>query len=323
MKQKNISNSDEIKNKIDKETRDAIQIDISKINGDIKRKGSFKYKQSIVSFIDILGFSYKKEIEDIEGSLFDFASPLAIISKTAKNVKFYIFSDCAFIVSPIKFADELLSSIRYAFSHWISDGILVRGGIAKGTFGEILTWAHPNKRHDFGSNYVSSLFSGTAVVEAVRLEESGDAALLFATENCARYYNAKYDEQIFLLSKNKPFISWTFDDKYLINLAAITSLRLIRFLQSSDDYTKIIKKLKNTLLYSIFGAKKPILPLSVILAYLSTSNITEEIRNEMYNILKFKPNIKDYRDLIETWKNTESFEFLKAIANSDSSLPNI
>lgn len=296
-------------------------INLSEISPDVKKKESFNYTESIVSYVDILGFSGKKDLDDIETTLFDFSSPLAIASRNAPNVKFYIFSDCAFIVSHIDFAGELLASIRYAFTQWISDGILVRAGIAKGSFGEMFTWLHSQNKHDYGNNFVSSLFSGTAVVEAVRLEENGNAALLFCSEECVQFFHSQLNEKILKIENNKFVLPWTNGDKALIRLAAIASRRLVKFLScNAEKYDPIIYKLKNTIMYSINSAEKPILPFSIILAVLKLPDTPDNVRKEMYKFLSVS-NIEDFEELIQGWQETEYYEIMKFIADSDSSIP--
>lgn len=48
------------------------KVKISNIIPNFKEKESFNYENSIVAYLDMLGFSYKKNIEDIEAALFDF-----------------------------------------------------------------------------------------------------------------------------------------------------------------------------------------------------------------------------------------------------------
>ena len=296
-------------------------INLSEISPDVKMKESFNYTESIVSYVDILGFSGKKDLDDIETTLFDFSSPLAIASRNAPNVKFYIFSDCAFIVSHIDFAGELLASIRYAFTQWISDGILVRAGIAKGSFGEIFTWIHSKNKKYYGKNFIASLFSGNAVVEAVRLEENGDAALLFCSEDCAQFYHSHFNEKILTIENDKMILPWTKEDKALIRLAAITSRRLVKFLSCNDEkYDSIIKKLKKTIVYSIKSAEKAILPFSIVVTVLDLPDTPETVRNAMYEFLSID-DINDYKVLIQNWQETDYYKIMKFIADSDSSIP--
>ncbi len=94
----------------------------------------------MVAYIDILGFSQKKNVEEIRYSLLDFSGPLIIAAKHYNEIRVNVFSDCAFIASPLDKANDLLSSLRYAFKQWISDGVLVRGGIARGTYEETYGW---------------------------------------------------------------------------------------------------------------------------------------------------------------------------------------
>ena len=311
------------KNSVEKslEPNEIKKIKFSEIKTEVKNPGSFNYHEAIVAYLDILGFSGKKDLEDIERTLFDFSSPLAIASKKIPDIKFYIFSDCAFIIAQVKFLREILEIIRFAFSQWISDGILVRGGIAKGSFGEMFTWLHPNAKHDFGSNFISSLFSGTAVVEAVRLEENGDAALLFCSKELAKIVQLESGEIVYEIDDNKFVIPWTYDTKFLIGIISIASRRLVKFLSSEKEvYSTIINKLKNTIIFSINLSEKPILLISIILTILKIPDTPEFVRNSLCKILLIN-DIDEYEQLIQEWKKTDYYEIVKFIADSDSSLP--
>ncbi|UCC58847.1 MAG: hypothetical protein JSW14_02805 [Candidatus Bathyarchaeum sp.] len=144
--------------------------------------------EAVVGYFDVLGFSRKKSVDDFETTLQDFLAPLAIASTSYPDIRFNVFTDCAFLAAPIEKAEELLASIRYAFTQWISDGILVRGGIAIGQYIENQSVALQMASKNFSGN----IFAGSGVVDAVKLESSGCGALLFTNEKCGKFYRQKF-----------------------------------------------------------------------------------------------------------------------------------
>lgn len=169
------------------------RIPISEI--DLSLVKSIDIPKAAVAYFDILGFSNKKDAKDIEFTLLDFYGPLAVSAKMNEKIRFNVFSDCAFLATSIDNAAELLSAIRLCFKEWIADGILVRGGIALGGYREISGVAHDATL----PNLIGNSFSGSAVVEAVKLEGSGTGALLFCDKECAKFYQEKHSERIFTL----------------------------------------------------------------------------------------------------------------------------
>jgi hypothetical protein len=102
-------------------------------------------------------------------TLADFAGALFRLAEEFKHIRFHIFSDCAFLATSIEYAADLLSAVRYSFTQWISDSILVRGGLAIGSYKE-----NRSGVQDFApKNFSWSFFAGSGVVEAVRLEGAG------------------------------------------------------------------------------------------------------------------------------------------------------
>ena len=61
---------------------------------------------------------------------------------------------------------------------------------------------------------MGSLFSGSAVTRAVKLEGSGKGALLFTNEECAEFYYKNDGEPIFEID-NSIFIGWSDEDSIL------------------------------------------------------------------------------------------------------------
>jgi hypothetical protein len=109
-------------------------IPISEIKpGKIEGK-SIEISQAVVAYLDVLGFSDKINDSDIEACILDFAGVLIVASNLYPKVHFNVFSDCAFMSAPKGNAEDLLSALRFAFGQWINDGVLVRGGLAIGSY---------------------------------------------------------------------------------------------------------------------------------------------------------------------------------------------
>ena len=109
-------------------------IPVSEIESAIMPEKAIEFKEGIVCYLDIMGFSKKQTNEDLEMTLADFAGALVRPAEQFIHIRFHIFSDCAFLAASIENAKDLLSAVRYAFTQWISDSILVRGGLAIGSY---------------------------------------------------------------------------------------------------------------------------------------------------------------------------------------------
>jgi hypothetical protein len=276
-----------------------VKVPLSKIKSGKNQEKSISISDAIVVYIDILGFSEKKDGEDIEMCLLDFSGPLTLAAHHFPQVRFNVFSDCAFIASNKENAKDLLSAIRYSFSQWISDGILVRGGIAIGSYNETQSSAQCIAP----KNYVGSLFSGSAVTGAVKLEGSGKGALLFTNEECAELYYKNYGEPIFKID-DSILIGWSDEDSILYWFTGISFLRLINLFTIKKNNKSIIDKLLNNIIYA-FDVTDSLLPRFLVLAILSSSIISPEVREKVINILKVKDpdDFIPFKDMINEWLN--------------------
>jgi len=276
---------------------------------------------AVVAYFDILGFSEKKDDEEIEACLADFSAALILSARQNPNIRFNIFSDCAFLSASITDAASLLSAIRFAFLEWIADGMLIRGGISIGSYREIKTTAQ-----DMSSiNVISSLFSGSGVTKAVKLE-SGPGALLFADNACSDLYNRQYGEPIFILD-NHIVIGWSDKRDSLYQFAALSLIRLLKLLALNDEKYKLIKeKLLNNIKYSNVAIGDPLFLLSLSLPILSLPVITSEIRRNALCLLGIESNYFDYchKNLdkaCNAWFDKVENKMLLALADMDSSIP--
>lgn len=294
------------------------KIPVSKIKSG--KIAGISYPRAIVAYFDMLGFSEKRDDKDIEMCQLDFSSPLVLAALNYSEVRFNVFSDCAFIAAPLNKAAEMLSAIRFAFTQWTADGVLVRGGIAKGTYREnrsyTLTLA-PN-------NFVGSLFAGSAVTAAVKLEGAGQAALLFTNKECAEFFSKHYKEPIFK-SDGQYIIGWSSEDQVLYWFTGVSFLRLLRIMSIGEDIStlSIGAKLINNILYSFQATDSPV-PEFVVLAILSSKAVTPDIKAKALSYLGIKdPNIYvRFQDAINKWlSDPRKLQLLEDLAYMDSSIP--
>ncbi|MFZ2447567.1 MAG: hypothetical protein WAW37_14525 [Syntrophobacteraceae bacterium] len=284
-----------------------------------KIPGTF-FSEAIVAYFDVLGFSEKKDDEDIELCLLDFLAPLAVAAERYPNVRFNVFSDCAFVAASIESASDLLSAVRFAFLQWSADGILVRGGLSSGTYTEnsssALTLAAPLK------NFVGNIFSGSGVTGAVKLEAAGAGALLFTDEKCAVFYHKRYGEHIFSLDSHR-IIGWhAGDNSSLFWFAGISFLRLLRLLSFTNGKTHpVAQKLLNNLKYSFASETLPH-SWSLVLALLSSATLTPEVRTTVLDLLGIveSDNFDKFKEVIDILQSKPEMELLRILADADSSI---
>ena len=294
------------------------KVPVSKIVWKIPEK-SIEIPEAVVAYLDILGFARKKNAEDMESAISDFGGALALAASRTPEVRFNVFSDCAFVSTSRKNSADLLSAIRFAFTQWAADGILVRGGIALGAYRETYTAAL-----DIGTkNFVGNFFSGSAVTAAVKIEHSRPGALLFTNEECAKFYAEKHGEPIFSLDDHR-IIGWSDEDHILYWFVGISLLRLLKLLSLKDgakDPRATI--LLNNIRYSA-KATNSLLPTFTVLAILSLPTTNPESRARALDLLGIKDpdDFVSYKELIAKWLEEKGkIEFIKRLADLDSSIP--
>lgn len=296
------------------------KIPVSEVGSSKIQEKSISIPKAIVAYIDILGFSGKKDDEDIETSLLDFSGPLAVAASCFVKVRFNAFSDCAFISTYQEDATTLVGALRFAFDHWIADGILVRGGVAMGAYSETKSVAITAA----SDNFVGSLFSGSAVTTAVKLEASGCGALLFTNEETAEFLFDKYKEPIFTFG-NSQVIGWSDDDSSLLCFTGISLLRLLKLLSTKDGTTHpVVGILLNNLRYSFTAAANRLLPWSLVLALLSSPARAAEVRKKAIELLGIEDpgDFDPLQEVIDKWlAKRQEMELLEYLADSDSSIP--
>lgn len=292
-------------------------IPLSKITTGEIRKKSFSISNAVVAYLDILGFSQKKNQRDIKHCLLDFAGPLTVTLDKNPNLRGTVFSDCAFMSASEDNAADLLSSLRYAFKSWTADGVLVRGGMAIGKYNETQTHYLDKVR----KNFISRLFYGSAVTSAVRVEELGQGALLFANEECARFYQQTFGEPIYSLG-DKKIIGWSDEPNTLYWFAGVSFVRILRLLSlKGREIHSAITNLLNNVRYSL--TVDPDTTSFVIAVILSSPIASNGIRSKVRASLGI--DIPEDSALWRTagdWlkEHRANFAMLVAISDMDSSI---
>lgn len=301
----------------ERSTKAGIKDPLHAISWDEEKKQTIELPESVTAYLDVLGFSLKKEAKDMEMVLLDFAGPLVVVANTFGNIRFNIFSDCAFVSTSIENAAQLLSSIRWAFKEWTADSILVRGGIALGSYKEI----HGTLDEITPRNLFGSIFAGSAVTEAVRLESSGTGALLFASNECAEFYKSEYGEPLFY-RPNARVIGWSDNAGTLYWFVGVSLLRLLKILSTEDGLRhSATPHLLSNVNYALEAANAKIK--LEVLGILSWSKLDLKAKEAAVGLLGIKD--QDFRRVqkyIDEWlSDEEAIKLLIRFANFDSGVP--
>lgn len=293
-----------------------IRAPIGDIDRGVDEEQTIEFPESVTAYLDVLGFSHKKEAKDMEMTLHDFAGPLVIAANAFRSIRFNIFGDCAFVTASIENAAPLLSSIRFAFTQWTADSILVRGGIALGSYKEM----HGTLDEIAPRNLFGSYFAGSAVTEAVRLEGLGIGALLFASNKCAEFYREKYAEPLCYRPEAR-VIGWSDSAKTLYWFVGVSLLRLLKVLSTEDGSGYPVKRhLLSNIRYSLEAANGAIKLL--VLAILSWSKLDQKAREEAVGLLGIKgQDFEYYKRNIDDWLSDEKdIKLLVTFADLDSGI---
>lgn len=296
------------------------KVSFSEVKSPKIEEESISIPEAIVAYLDILGFSGKKDDEDIEDTLLDFSGPFVAAARFFREVRFNVFSDCAFVSTYKEHAAILVGALRFAFRHWISDGVFIRGGVALGTYSETKSVEIARTP----GNFVGNLFSGSALTAAVKLEDSGCGALLFTNEETAEFLFSKYKEPVFTVDDGQ-VIGWSEDDSSLYWFTGISLLRLLKFLSAKEGTTHpAIGILLNNLRYSFTATANRLLPWSLVLALLSSPARSPEAREKAIELLGIEDpgDFGRLQEIINSWlAKRKEMELLEILADSDSSIP--
>ena len=216
-------------------------------------------------------------------TLSDFAGALVSPAEQFPDIRFNIFSDCAFLAAPLDKASDVLSAVRYAFTQWISDAILVRGGIAIGNYTE-----NRSGVQDIApKNFTWSFFAGSGVAEAVRLEGSGKGALLYSSDRCAYHFNKTFCEPIFAIGTSR-IIGWTKEFRYLYWFIGNSLLRLVKILstENGESHPAVTQYLTN-IKYSLIAGERDTVWI-FIMSLLSIPNLNSTARKKRIKITQHR-----------------------------------
>jgi hypothetical protein len=294
-------------------------IPISELESAIMPEKAVEFKEGIVCYLDIMGFSKKQTNEDLEMTLADFAGALVQPAEEFKHIRFHIFSDCAFLATSIDPAEDLLSAVRYSFTQWISDSILVRGGLAIGSYKE-----NRSEVQDLApKNFSWSFFAGSGVVEAVKLEGSGKGALLYSSDRCSKYFGEKFGEPIFVL-ENQKIIGWTKEFRYLYWYIGNSLLRLLKILSTDKgEIHSAVQHYLTNIKYALTVGNKDLV-WALILSLLSIPKLNGNARKKAMGLLNIKSEdiFISYKPEIELFLADDlKIKALIFFADSDSGVP--
>lgn len=282
------------------------------------KKPTISINNAIVAYVDILGFSKKNKVEDIESTLLDFSGSLTLAARRFPKIRFNVFSDNAFLATSQNDANDLISAMRFAFASWCSNGILVRGGLAIGEYQEFSSVAIKSAPPNFTGNH----FAGSAVIKAVKLENNPLGAFIFTDKECANFLSKKFHEPIFTLESSR-FIGWSDEDHHLFQFTALSLFRLIRILQKNEKNDSLKIKFINNIRYAKKQATEYFI-LVVILSILSMRSIDKKSKRTACKILKIKDPqyFQGWNFYIKKFikNNSSELKILKFLAYSDSSI---
>ncbi len=275
---------------------------------------------AIVAYVDVLGFSEKTNEIDIDNTLLDFSGALILASHQFPNIRFNVFSDNAFLATNKDRTEELVGAIRFVFARWCSNGILVRGGLALGTYKEFSSVAIKSN----SKNFTGNLFSGTAITKAVRLEKGEGGAMIYTDKECSDFLAQKFKEPMFIV-KDSIAIGWNDDDVVLGKFIAISLFRLLRILEINDKkYKKVQQKLYFNLSYAQNQIKTDGWFKLVLLSTIKYSEVSVKSKQKACKLLllNYFEDFKQWDKWIKKFLTTNNQEWmiLKGIADADSSI---
>lgn len=144
----------------------------------------------LVGYFDILGIKnmIKEQGADFDDSILrDFGAAATMVVLDSSDVTLDAFSDSVLISAKLSNYKQFVKTVRQMYAQWISDYILVRGGISIGDFDKSINPASYFARGS--SRITTSLVYGEALVEAVRLERTNiPGALCFMNEITQDYF---------------------------------------------------------------------------------------------------------------------------------------
>jgi hypothetical protein len=155
------------------------------------------------AYFDILGTKdlvSRGEFSDLHA--LDFSGAVFVAAHQHPNSRFAAFSDCVIVTTPSNAPNEFLDVLQLLCGNWMSDGILVRGGIALGDV-KWVDYDHVDRLISQHNNLRCARVYGTALNEAVEIERSsGPGILAFASDVAAECIRKIEPESVLALSSN-------------------------------------------------------------------------------------------------------------------------
>jgi hypothetical protein len=283
-------------------------------------KRTVEMKEAIVAYIDVLGFSAKTDYFEIESCLFDFPGGIVHSAKRHPNVRSNVFSDNAFLAATKENVNEFLSSLALLFHRLILNGMIVRGGVALGSYFESIT---PALEHA-PENFRGHLVSGSGIIKSVRNEKDKLGGLLFTDSECAKFIEKMTDSRIIKV-KDEMVLEWTKDKEDLMDFLAISLLRIDGFLNLRDKrYDLVVEKLWSNVVCALASDRDGCVR-TFLMAMLSTNLFETRRRITICERLKvqsreFEERKKDIRKMLEE-EEIRIEECWSLAYTSDSSCP--
>lgn len=229
------------------------------------KKHATNYEERIVAFVDILGFSAMVDKSANDYKVYESIKlALETIQKVKSNseikgAKVTTFSDSIIISYPTKSNDSLfiiLIDLIHLQLHLLQQGILVRGGIAKGKVRHVQEMV-------FGPAMISAyeLECKYAVYPRIIVEKE---VVDWEKENYRKQlYGSEYDIEILesMLEKDK------YNDIYYIDI-----LRQGQELDHIEDFETLLRKVRDTIISGLKNKNK-----SVVMKYIWLKNYYNDI----------------------------------------------
>lgn len=234
-------------------------------NKDMVKKYATSYEERVVAFVDILGFSAMVDNSSSNGEEYERIKSALETIQNVKNIsdindaKVTTFSDSIIISYPAKARDPLfyiLIDLIHLQLNLLQQGILVRGGIAKGKVRHV-------KEMVFGPAMISAyeLESKYAVYPRIIVEKE---LVDWEQENYRKQkYSAEYDiEDLMSLLKKDDY-----NDIYYIDI-----LRQKQELNYLEDYELLLCNVRETIIKGLKNRNK-----SIVMKYIWLKNYYNEI----------------------------------------------
>mgnify|MGYP002510084474 FL=1 len=244
------------------------------VNKEIDKKHTTSYEERVVAFVDILGFSAmvnksfnnEEEYEKIKFALETIQNVKKI--SDINDAKVTTFSDSIIISYPAKARDPLfyiLIDLIHLQLNLLQQGILVRGGIAKGKVRHV-------KEMVFGPAMISAyeLENKYAVYPRIIVEKE---LVDWEKENYRQQkYSAKFDidDLMSLLKKDD------YNDIYYIDI-----LRQKQELDYFEDYELLLRNVRQTIDNGLKNNNK-----SIVMKYIWLKNYYNEIITSYPKLVK-------------------------------------